>query len=53
MIVGTETAQLYFLGVLDFLGVTVTPFHGHFRVGIGINEYVEGAISVQHGEERH
>lgn len=53
VIIGTETAQLNLFGVLDFLGVTVTPFHRHFRVGIGINEHVECAISVQHGEERN
>lgn len=53
MVVGTEAAQLDLFCILDLLGVTVAPFHGHFGVGIGVDKHVECAISVQNGEESH
>lgn len=51
MIVRAEASQLHLLGVLDFLGVTVSPFHGHFGVGVGVDQHVESAIAIQHRKE--
>jgi hypothetical protein len=51
VVVGAEASQLHLLGVLDLLGITVAPFHRHVRVSIGVDEDVEGAISIENGEE--
>lgn len=48
-----EAPELHLLAILDFFGVTVSPFHGNVRVGIGVHEYIEGAIAVQHGQKCH
>lgn len=51
MVVRTEASQLYLLRVLDLFRVAIAPFNGHFGVGIGVNENVEGAVSIKHGKE--
>lgn len=51
MVVCTETPKLYLLGILDLLGIAVTPFYRNIGVGVGIHKDVEGAIAIQNGEE--
>lgn len=53
MIVRAEAPQLHLLAVLDLLRVAVAPFDGHFRVSIGVDEDVEGAVPVENREEGH
>lgn len=51
VIICTKASQLHFFGVLDLLGVTVAPFNRHFGVCIGVDQDVEGAVTVKDGEE--
>ena len=51
MIAGAEAPKLDFLPVFDLLGVAVAPLERHFGVGIGIDEHVERAVSVQHRQK--
>lgn len=53
MIARAETSQLHLFAILNLLGVTVTPLQGNLGVGVGIDEDIEGAISIQHGQEGH
>lgn len=45
VIAGTETAQLHFLAVLNLLRVAVAPLDRYVRVGIGIDQHIECAIT--------
>jgi hypothetical protein len=49
MVACAEAPQLHLLAILDFFGITVTPFERHFRVGISIDKNVKGTVPVQHG----
>lgn len=51
VIVCAEASQLDLLRIRDFLGVAVAPFHGHFRVRIGVDKNIECVFSIQDGEE--
>lgn len=46
VITRAEPAQLDSLPVLDLLGVAIAPFDRHLAVGVGVDEYVEGAVPV-------
>jgi hypothetical protein len=45
MITRTETSQLHFLAVFDLLCIAISPFHGHFRVSVCVDQDIEGAVS--------
>lgn len=51
MVIGAEASQLHLFGILNLLGITVTPFHGHLRIRIGVDENIEGAVAIQNREE--
>ena len=53
MIACAETPQLDFLAIDNLLRVAITPFHWHLRVGVGVDEHVEGTVAVQQGEKGH
>jgi hypothetical protein len=53
MTVRAKAPQLHLFAVLDLLRITVAPFYGDFRVGVSVDEDVEGAVSVQDREEGH
>lgn len=53
VVVGAETPELHFLGVLDLLSVAVAPFHGDLGVGVGVHQDVECAVAVEDGQEGH
>jgi hypothetical protein len=42
---------LHFLGVLDVFGITVTPFQRNFGILVGIDQDIEGAVAIKHGQE--
>ncbi len=46
-----KPAELYPLSILDLLRVTVAPFDGHFAIGVGVDEHIEGAVAVELGEK--
>jgi len=48
---GAEAAQLDALAVDNFLGITVAPLDGHFAVGVGVDEHVEGTVAAELGQE--
>lgn len=51
MIVRTKTPQHDLFGILDLLGIAVAPLERDLGVGVGVDEDVEGAVAVEHGEE--
>lgn len=51
VIAGAEAPQLHLLPVLDLLGITIAPFDGDIRVGVGVDENVESAVAVELGKE--
>lgn len=51
MVARAEASQLYLFAILDFFGVAVAPLEWHVRICIGVDEHVEGAITVEHGQE--
>jgi len=53
VIICTKASQLHLFSILDFLSVTVAPFNRHFGVRVGVDQDVEGAVSVQNGEKRN
>jgi hypothetical protein len=48
VVVGGKAAQLHLFGVLNIFCITVTPFQRHLRVLIGVDQYVESAITIEH-----
>lgn len=46
VVIRTKASQLHFLAVLDFFGITVSPFDWDLRICIRINENIEGAVPV-------
>lgn len=51
VITGAEAPQLHLLPILDLLCITITPFDGDIRVGVGVDEDVEGAVAIELGKE--
>lgn len=51
MVGGAEPTQLHPLAILNLLGIRVSPLDGDVRVGVGVDEDVEGAVAVELGEE--
>lgn len=51
MVGSAESSQLHLLAILNLLCVRVTPLNGHLAVGVGVDEHVEGAVTVELGEE--
>lgn len=49
-----EAAQLDLLPADNLLAIAVTPLHRDVRVGVGVDEHVEGALpGVELGQESH
>ena len=53
VVVGAETPELHFLGILDFLGVAVAPFDGDFGVSVSVHQDIECAVAIEDGQEGH
>jgi hypothetical protein len=51
MIARAEASQLDLFAVLNLFGVAVAPFKRYFRVGVGVDQHIEGAVAVQHGQK--
>jgi len=51
MVRGAEAAQLDVLAVCNLFCVRVAPLDGHVRVGVGVDEHVEGAVAAELGQE--
>lgn len=53
MIRRAEPPQLDTLAILNLLGIRVSPLDGHLRVGVRIDEDIEGAVAVELRQKRH
>ena len=51
MRIRTEAPKLHSLPAGDLLGVAVPPLNRHLRVGIGVDEHIEGAVARELREE--
>lgn len=51
MAVRRKAPQHHLLRILHLLRITITPFKRNLTVSIGVDQDVERAVAVQHGEE--
>lgn len=51
MIAGAETSQLHLLAIFNLFRIAITPFERNLGISVRVDEDVECAVTVQHGQE--